>query len=248
MEPIVEVENVSKQFGPITALAGVTLDVPSGIIYGLLGPSGSGKTTLIRLIAGAMRASAGQVRVFGRPQPSRANAARIGYMTQAAALYPDLSLRENLTFFGTLYGLDDRRLRERVEAIAAEVELADRLDSPLHTFSGGMRQRASLACALLHEPDLLILDEPTVGLDPVLRRAFWERFRRLAAAGRTLIVSSHVMDEADRCDRLAFLREGRLLATGSPSELRQITEQANLEDAFLALAAGTGNLLEGGVR
>ncbi|MDI3340741.1 MAG: ABC transporter ATP-binding protein [Sphaerobacter sp.] len=248
MDPIVETERVGKRFGAVQALDEVTLAIPRGVIFGLLGPSGSGKTTLIRLIAGALRPDAGQVCVFGRPQPSRANAARIGYMTQSAALYPDLSLRENLAFFGTLYGVPERHLRARIEAVVAEVELADRLDSPLHTFSGGMRQRASLACALLHEPDLLILDEPTVGLDPVLRRTFWERFRQLAAAGKALIVSSHVMDEADRCDLLAFLRDGRVLATGSPAALRDLTGHANLEDAFLSLATGVGSLLEGGIR
>jgi ABC-2 type transport system ATP-binding protein len=168
--------------------------------------------------------------------PDRLITAHIGYMTQAAALYPDLSLRENLTFFGALYDVPTGKLRARIEELTGEVGLADRLDSPLQTFSGGMRQRASLACALLHEPELLILDEPTVGLDPVLRRSFWQRFRDLADHGRTLIVSSHIMDEAERCDELAFLRDGRLLATGSPDALRAQTGCHDLEDAFLALA------------
>lgn len=245
MTPVVEAEQLSKHFGPIRALDDVTLQIPRGVIFGLLGPSGSGKTTLIRILAGALRPSAGTARVFGHRQPDRAIAVRIGYMTQSAALYPDLSLRENLRFFGTLYGLANRQLQERIERIATEVELVDRLDSPLHTFSGGMRQRASLACAMIHNPELLILDEPTVGLDPVLRRVFWARFRDLASAGRTLIISSHVMDEAERCDLLGFMREGRLLASDSPDTLRQQTGQADLEDAFLTLAAGKATVTKG---
>lgn len=247
-EAVVETRGAGKQFGTVRALDDITLTIPRGVIYGLLGPSGSGKTTFIRMVAGALNPTSGQVRVFGRAQPSRANAVRIGYMTQAAALYPDLSLRENLSFFGALYGLSGSRLHARLREIAEEVELADRLDSPLLTFSGGMRQRASLACALIHEPELLVLDEPTVGLDPVLRRTFWARFRRLTAEGRTLIVSSHVMDEAERCDLLGFIREGRLLASDSPDALRRLTGQENLEDAFLVLADEPTTLLEGGVR
>jgi ABC-2 type transport system ATP-binding protein len=202
----------------------------------LLGPSGSGKTTLIRIAAGALKPDRGTLRVLGHIMPDRSVTSRIGYMTQAAALYPDLSLRENLSFFGALYDVPVDQLPARIEEIAREVELDGRLDSPLHTFSGGMLQRSSLACALLHQPELLILDEPTVGLDPVLRRGFWLRFRDLANSGKTLVVSSHIMDEAERCDQLAFLRDGRLLATGSPDGLRQQTGCQNLEDAFLVLA------------
>ncbi|MCC6780120.1 MAG: ABC transporter ATP-binding protein [Hyphomicrobiales bacterium] len=236
MKPVIEAEGVSRSFGEVRALDGVTLSVPKGVIFGLLGPSGSGKTTFIRIVAGGLTPDRGRLRVLGRAMPDRAVAAHIGYMTQTAALYPDLSLRENLEFFGELYGLSDQRLRERIEEIGHEVELSDRLDSPLHTFSGGMRQRASLACALLHEPELLILDEPTVGLDPVLRRGFWSRFRQLADSGRTLLVSSHIMDEAERCDLLAFVRDGRILASDTPDALRRRTGQGDLEDAFLMLA------------
>ncbi|HET7037938.1 MAG TPA: ABC transporter ATP-binding protein [Thermomicrobiaceae bacterium] len=235
-QPVIEVRGVSQAFGAVRALEDVSLAIPPGVIYGLIGPSGSGKTTLIRLLVGVLRPERGEVCVFGRKMPDRAVAGRIGYMTQSTALYPDLSLRENLSFFGALYGLGDARLRRRIEEVSREVALADRLDSPLHTFSGGMQRRASLACALIHQPELLILDEPTVGLDPVLRRAFWERFHRLAQAGRTLIVTSHIMDEAGRCDLLGFIRDGRLLASGTPDELRRLTGQAELEEAFLALA------------
>ncbi|HEX3724441.1 MAG TPA: ABC transporter ATP-binding protein [Nitrolancea sp.] len=237
-ETIVEVDHVTRRFGSIVAVDEITLSIPQGLIFGLLGPSGSGKTTLIRIAAGALKADSGTLRVLGHAMPDRSITSRIGYMTQAAALYPDLSLRENLAFFGALYDVPEKQLTARIEEIAREVELDDRLNSPLHTFSGGMKQRASLACALLHQPELLILDEPTVGLDPVLRRGFWARFRALADSGKTLIVSSHIMDEAERCDQLAFLRDGRVLAIGSPESLRQQTGCQNLEDAFLALAEG----------
>jgi ABC-2 type transport system ATP-binding protein len=235
-QPVIDVRNVSHRFGPIQALRDVTLAIPPGVIYGLIGPSGSGKTTLIRMLVGVLQPDGGTIRVLGHSLPDRSVAERTGYMTQSTALYPDLSLRENLAFFGALYGLDERELRRRIDEVAAEVELAGRLDGPLHTFSGGMQRRSSLACAMLHQPELLILDEPTVGLDPVLRRSFWARFRALAQAGRTLIVTSHIMDEAGRCDLLGFTRDGRLLASGSPDELRRLTGQAELEEAFLALA------------
>ena len=234
--PVIEVRGVSQAFGAVRALEDVSLAIPPGVIYGLIGPSGSGKTTLIRLLVGVLRPERGEVHVLGRPMPDRAVAGRIGYMTQSTALYPDLSLRENLAFFGALYGLDNEQLRRRIDEVSREVALADRLDGPLHTFSGGMQRRASLACALIHQPELLILDEPTVGLDPVLRRAFWARFHQLAQAGRTLIVTSHIMDEAGRCDLLAFIRDGRLLASGTPEALRRLTGQLDLEEAFLALA------------
>ena len=239
---------MSRRFGSIVALERISLAIPRGRIFGLLGPSGSGKTTLIRIAAGALSPDSGEMRVLDHIMPDRRITAHIGYMTQAAALYPDLSLRENLNFFGALYDVPARELLARIEEITREVGLADRLDSPLQTFSGGMRQRASLACALLHQPELLILDEPTVGLDPVLRRSFWQRFRELADAGRTLIVSSHIMDEAERCDELAFLRDGRLLATGSPDALRAQAGCQDLEDAFLALAGALPAALSGGHR
>lgn len=236
MTAAVNVENVTHDFGEIRALDGVDLQVPRGVIFGLLGPSGSGKTTLIRLIAGALRPTEGTIYVLGARMPDRRAAAQIGYMTQAAALYPDLSLRENLRFFGSLYGMGASRLTSRVEEIAETVDLAGRLDDQLVTFSGGMVQRSSLAVALLHDPDVLLLDEPTVGLDPVLRQSFWAYFRELASQGKTLIVSSHIMDEADRCDRLGFVREGRLLVSGSPDEIRHRAGRQSLEDAFLTLA------------
>lgn len=236
MDSSLEIRHLDHAFGDVQVLHDVSLSLRAGAIFGLLGPSGSGKTTLIRLIAGALRPIAGEIRAFGHDLPDRSVASRIGYMAQAAALYPDLSLRENLDFYGTLYGLHGEHLRTRIDQIARRVELETRLDDQLTTFSGGMIQRSSLAAALLHDPDLILLDEPTVGLDPVLRQTFWRHFRSLADQGRTLIVSSHIMDEADRCDLLGFVREGRLLVVATPDEVRRRAATPDLETAFLRLA------------
>ncbi len=235
-EAAVIADGVSRMFGPLRAIDRLSLVIPRGVIYGLLGPSGSGKTTFLRMVVGALKPSGGHLYVFGTAMPNRRVASRIGYMPQAPALYPDLSLRENLRFFGAIYAVPRRRLEERIEELAADLDLLAWLDHPLYRFSGGMVQRASLAVALLHEPDLLVLDEPTVGLDPLLRRTLWERFRALAARGASLLISTHSMDEADRCDLLGFLHGGRLLASDTPAALRALTGQNTLEDAFLVLA------------
>jgi ABC-2 type transport system ATP-binding protein len=233
MPPAVVVDGLSKRFGRIEALRDVSFAVAPGQTYGLLGPGGCGKTTLIRLLLGALRPSSGRAVVLGRPVPSPATAAAVGYMPQLPALYLELTARENVSFFASLYGVHSRKA---VEETLALVELADRADSPVSTFSGGMRQRASLACALVHRPRLLLLDEPTVGVDPRLRAAFWAYFHRLNQEGVTIILSSHVMDEAERCHRLILLRDGRLLAEGAPAELRSRAGTSTLEEAFLAFA------------
>ncbi len=227
----VVVDDVSKSFGAFKALNGVTLRVRKGEIYGLLGPNGAGKTTLIRLICGLLEAHAGTVTVLGHRMPNVAVLRHIGYMTQQAALYPSISVEENVRFFAAINGAEDG-VREALEL----VQLHERRRSVVSTLSGGMRQRCSLACALVHKPELLLLDEPTVGVDPQLRVQFWEAFRRMAADGTTMIVSSHVMDEADRCQRLGLIQFGRLLAEGSPTEIRAQGGSQNLEEAFLALA------------
>jgi ABC-2 type transport system ATP-binding protein len=233
VEPAVVVEGLSKRFGRIEALRDVSFTVEPGQTYGLLGPGGCGKTTLIRLLLGALRPSVGRAVVLGRPVPSPVTAAAVGYMPQLPALYLELTARENVSFFASLYGVHSR---QAVEDTLALVELADRADSPVSTFSGGMRQRASLACALVHRPRLLLLDEPTVGVDPRLRATFWAYFQRLNDEGVTIILSSHVMDEAERCHRLILLRDGRLLAEGAPAELRSRAGTSTLEEAFLAFA------------
>ena len=227
----VNVEDVSKSFGGIKALNGVTLRVRQGEIYGLLGPNGAGKTTLIRLICGLLEAHAGTVTVLGHRMPEVGVLRHIGYMTQQAALYPSLSVEENVKFFAAINGAESG-VKEALDL----VQLYDRRRSVVSALSGGMRQRCSLACALVHKPELLLLDEPTVGVDPQLRVQFWEAFRRMAAEGTTLIVSSHVMDEADRCERLGLIQYGRLLAEGTPTEIRSMGGSQNLEEAFLALA------------
>ena len=231
--PAVEVEGVVKSFGHLRALDGVRLRVRRGEVFGLLGPNGSGKTTLIRCLVGLVEPDAGRVTVLGRRLPDLGVLSRVGYMTQAPALYPDLSVSENLRFFAAISGG-----RHDLDEALEFVELADRRDSVVATLSGGMRTRASLACAIVHRPELLLLDEPTVGVDPQLRAQLWNRFREMTATGTTIVVSSHVMDEAARCDRLGLIRFGRLLAEGTVTDLLTNASTDSLEDAFLKLAEG----------
>jgi ABC-2 type transport system ATP-binding protein len=235
MEPVVQTTDLHKHFGPVRAVDGVSLSLRAGEIYGLLGPNGSGKTTLIRLLIGLLKPTAGSVRILGQAMPDKAILAQVGYMTQVSALYEDLTVRENAAFFAEMCG---GASRERVDKIVALVDLQERAGSLVRTLSGGMKQRTSLACALVHRPRLLLLDEPTVGVDPQLRATFWAYFRRLADEGVTLVVSSHVMDEAERCDRLGFMRQGLLLAEGSAAELRSRAGTATLEEAFLRFTEG----------
>jgi ABC-2 type transport system ATP-binding protein len=223
-----------KNFGAIEALRGLDLRIRSGEIYGLLGPNGSGKTTFIRCVAGLLRPEAGTLTVLGGTARAAVSAGRVGYMTQAPALYGDLSVSENLRFFASLQGLP--HADERIEEALRTVDLLDRRHSVVSTLSGGMRTRISLAATLLHRPSLLLLDEPTVGVDPLLRQEFWTHFRALAASGITILVSSHVMDEASRCDRLGLIRGGVVLAEGSAGELISRAGTRDLESAFLALA------------
>jgi ABC-2 type transport system ATP-binding protein len=229
--PAIAVRNVVKRFGGVPALNGITLAIPRGQVYGLLGPNGAGKTTLIRAIVGLVRVNEGEVDVLGRRMPDRGVLSDIGYMTQAAALYGDLTAEENVHFFASLYGQGD------VAEALRFVDLFDRRGSVTATLSGGMRTRLSLACALVHRPDLLLLDEPTVGVDPQLRAQLWDGLRRMAADGTTILISSHVMDEAERTDRLGLILAGRLLAEGSADELRALAGTDRLEDAFLKLAS-----------
>jgi ABC-2 type transport system ATP-binding protein len=241
----VEAIGLQKRFGEIQAVDGIDLALAPGRIYGLLGPNGSGKTTLIRLLTGLARATGGEARILGTKMPSRPMLAQIGYMPQAEAIYPDLSVGENLTFFARLEGKSDPAAIDRVLDL---VELAGRKGTPALELSGGMRRRLSLACTLVHEPKVLFLDEPTVGVDPALRVQFWTHFRRLAAAGTTILVASHVMDEADRCDELVFVRNGKVIGRGTGAELRSNAGTDNLEAAFLILSGldPEGRPLDGG--
>ena len=227
---------LTKCFGPVTAVDDVTFELEAGRIYGVLGPNGSGKTTLIRLLTGMTRATAGEAYVLGVRMPDRAVLAQIGYMTQGDGVYPALTVAENARFFAAAYGVADAA---RVDEALALVDLADRAGTIVGRLSGGQRRRLSLACALVHRPPVLFLDEPTVGVDPLLRAQFWGHFRRLADGGTTIVVSSHVMDEADRCDELLFLRAGRLIARGSVDSLRAEAGTGSLETAFLWFAGET---------
>jgi ABC-2 type transport system ATP-binding protein len=205
--------------------------VAAGTLTGLLGPSGSGKTTLLRAIVGVQQSVSGQVSVLGLPAGSVALRSKVGYVTQGKSVYNDLTVRENLTYFAALVGAPAAKATE----VLRTVSLVDRAEALVGRLSGGERARVSLAAALLGSPSLLVLDEPTVGLDPLLREELWSVFRRLAENGVTLLVSGHVMDEADRCQRLLLLRDGALLADATPAELRQRTGTENLDQAFLRL-------------
>jgi ABC-2 type transport system ATP-binding protein len=238
--PPIVVEDVVKDFGSRRALSRVSLSVETGEVFGLAGPNGSGKTTLIHLLLGLGRPGEGTIRVLGHLMPSRAAAGRIGYMTQATALYGELSIRENLTFFARLYGLDRSTCRARVGEVLDLVDLEDRIDSPVVSLSGGMRQRVSLAIALLHQPRLLILDEPTVGIDPELRLVFWDHFGRLAASGVTILLSTHHLDEARKCHRIALLRAGSLLALDTPEAMLRESGEEDFDKAFLYFASLDG--------
>jgi len=231
----IAVSNLTFNYGSQKVIDELSLEVPGGISFGLLGPNGAGKTTLIRLLVGLLKARAGTILTLGR-KPSPHIAHLIGYMPQLPSLYGELSVIQNVEFFARIYGLRDREQRtQRVEAVIKLVDLWGHRRKSVTNLSGGMKQRASLACAIVHNPPLLFLDEPTVGLDPELRVTFWEYFSALTRQGATLIISSHTMDDAAHCDRLAFMRDGRVIALGSPDELRQATgrSQASLEDAFL---------------
>jgi ABC-2 type transport system ATP-binding protein len=230
-EPAIAVDGLRVRRGGRPVLRDLSFTVASGTVTGLLGPSGCGKTTLMRAIVGVQVVESGRVEVLGAAAGSPPLRDRVGYVTQAPSVYRDLSVRENLRYFARVLGAP----HERIEAAIETVALGEQADQVVASLSGGQSARASLATALLGEPDLLVLDEPTVGLDPVLRRDLWATFRALAAAGTTLLVSSHVMEEAEHCDELLLMRDGELLAAEAPDELRARTGRTRLDEAFLAL-------------
>jgi len=233
---LLEVQSVSRFFGKVEAVRDVSLRVNQGELLGLLGPSGAGKTSLVRMIAGADKADSGSVVAFGLTMPALGALPQIGYMAQSDALYLELTGRQNLEFFGALFGLRDASLTQAMERAVTLVDLADALDRPVLGYSGGMKRRLSLATALLHAPKLLVLDEPTVGLDPVLRRAVWNELRALADQGTTILITTHVMDEASECDRICMMRNGLLIADDSPDGLRAATGAESLTEAFVHYA------------
>ena len=231
----ISVKDLAFYFGKRRVLENLSLEIPKGVSFGLLGPNGAGKTTLIRLMVGLLKARTGGISLLGQPVSAK-TAGLIGYMPQLQSLYNELSVMQNVDFFARIYRVSDRQQRAaQVEKVLRLIELWDRRKDSVSNLSGGMKQRVSLACAMVHNPPLLFLDEPTVGMDPELRANFWEFFGRLTKNGVTLIISSHTMDDAAHCDRLAFLRDGRVIAEGTPDELRRATGKpdANLEEAFL---------------
>lgn len=231
----ITVNNLAFNYGSLKVIDDISMEITAGTSYGLLGPNGAGKTTLIRLLVGLLKPKSGSIRILGKT-PSPANARLIGYMPQQPALYSELSVTQNIDFFGRIYGLKNKKQRsQKVDEVIKLVDLWPKRKTQVMKLSGGMKQRVSLACAIVHNPPLLFLDEPTVGLDPELRVHFWEYFESLTRAGSTLIISSHTMDDAAHCQKLAFLRLGRVIALGAPTELRAATgnKESSLEDAFL---------------
>ena len=238
---IIHTERLSRSFGHLVAVRNVSLDVRRGEIFGILGPNGAGKSTTIRMLCGILDPTSGTGTVVGYDIVSQAERIkeRIGYMTQRFSLYEDLTVVENLTFYAGIYGVPFRRRRARVDEVLAQTGLHDRRRQLAGTLSGGWKQRVALACATIHEPPLLFLDEPTAGVDPVSRREFWERIYELSSAGTTAVLTTHYMDEAERCHRLAFIFRGELLDVGTPDEIvaRRELRVAELEVDLASEAA-----------
>ncbi len=229
----VQIKELQVSYDRQVVLPQVNVSIPTGQIVGILGPSGSGKTTLVKAIMGLIAGQTGTVTLFGNPVPSFAAIATTGYMSQNDALYEDLTALEHLLFFGRIQGLSSVAAKTRAKELLTFIGLTDDIKKPVRAFSGGMKRRLSLAIALIAKPPLLILDEPTVGIDPVLRKKFWDEFQALKAGGCTILATTHVMDEAVRCDRLLLIREGEIIADGSMTELMKATGEDTMEGAFL---------------
>jgi drug efflux transport system ATP-binding protein len=236
-EPAVVVRGLRKQFGELVAVEGLDLAIRRGEVFGLLGPNGSGKTTTIRMLCGLLQPSGGEATVvgFSVARESASIRRRIGYMSQRFGLYDDLTVLENLRFYATIYGLHGADRRARIAELLDDLGLRDRADQLARTLSGGWKQRLALACATAHHPAMLFLDEPTAGVDPASRRLFWQWIYALAAAGTTILVTTHYMDEAERCERLAFLSRGRLIAVGTVPQVLAQFGQPTIEDVFIEL-------------
>jgi ABC-2 type transport system ATP-binding protein len=236
---MVETRGLIKRYGKFTAVDHLDLRVKKGEIYGLLGPNGAGKTTTIKMLCGLLKVSGGEAHVNGRQVPDQRIAAEIGYMPQEIALYLGLSVHQNIAFFGNIFGLSRREIDEREKALLEFIDLAEWRGEMVANLSGGMKHRVSLVCSLVHTPPLLLLDEPTVGVDPELRVSFWDYFNDIKSQGRTILITTHYMDEASRCDRIGFMRSGKLIAEGTPDELLTLTGTQDLEGAFMRFSEQT---------
>ncbi|MNW31427.1 putative ABC transporter ATP-binding protein YbhF [compost metagenome] len=232
-DPVIVASHIGKAFSNKTVLTDISLTVHKAETFGLLGPSGSGKTTLVKLLTGIDEVSSGEITVLGNVMPKLSVFQQIGYMAQSDALYTELSAQENLELFAALYGLKGARRSARILEVMELVSLHNDLNKRVDQYSGGMKRRLSLAIALLHDPPLLILDEPTVGIDPLLRQSIWNELKALNAKGTTILLTTHVMDEASKCDRLGMIRDGRLLAVNTPQSLIEEAGQSSIEEAFI---------------
>ncbi|QQZ09269.1 ABC transporter ATP-binding protein [Heyndrickxia vini] len=240
MDHAIRIHQVTKNFGKKNVLKDINLSISPGQIYGLIGPSGSGKTTLIKIIVGMDVPSKGDVQVLNTSIPNLKALQNIGYMAQSDALYPELTGEENMAFFASLFKLKKSVQKERIVYAANLVDLSSHISKKVGTYSGGMKRRLSLAIALIHDPQILILDEPTVGIDPELRLSIWNELIQLKKKGKTILVTTHVMDEAEKCDYLSMVRDGMILTSGSPSALKAQYNVSNLEEVFLK-AGGTNS-------
>ncbi len=232
-EGSVVAEKLRKEFDGLVAVDDLDLSIRRGTLYGMIGPNGSGKTTTIKIMVGRLKPTGGRARVLGEDVPIVERVADIGYMPQEMAIYTELTVSENLQLFGELYSMKPGPRAEREEELLSMVDLRERRHSLVSQLSGGMKHRVSLACSMIHDPEVLFLDEPTVGVDPELRVGFWQHFTDLKARGKTVIITTHYMDEAVRCDVVGMMRQGRLIAEGKPKELMERTSTSNLEDAFM---------------
>ncbi|MBU7018014.1 MAG: ABC transporter ATP-binding protein [Theionarchaea archaeon] len=233
MEHIIQAVQLVKKFGIVTAVDGLDLRILKGEIYGLLGPNGAGKTTVIRMLTSLLTPTSGEAYVLGKKVPDKSTAPNIGYMPQETALDMGLTIHELMEFYGEIFGLSRSTIRQKENELLQFVDLKAWADTLIGNLSSGMKHRVSLACSLIHEPSLLFLDEPTVGVDPELRFAFWDHFHALKEKGATILITTHYMDEARRCDRIGFIRKGRIIAEGTPEELLDKTGTHSLEDAFV---------------
>lgn len=234
------VRGLRKEFDGLVAVDGFEMRIDRGVLYGLIGPNGSGKTTAIKMLVGLLRPSGGEAYVLGEKVPGRANVQRVGYMPQEMAVYPDLTIHENMELFAELYSVSRGDFDMREKLLLDVIDLKARRDSLVSQLSGGMKHRTSLACTLVHDPELLFLDEPTVGVDPELRVGFWEYFQNLKARGKTVVLTTHYMDEAVRCDIVGMMRAGRLIAEGAPRDLMAKANASDLESAFMFFSRGEG--------